>query len=128
MIETAAHESRRRMAKVAIQSSRHMIRRLAPGRHPMAELTAIHEAGVIENCTGESAGAMAYAAILIGNDMPGSLASGKHTVVTRLTIVNDASVIKGRRQESGRQVALAAVRIGRHVIARLATGRAAIVA
>ena len=105
-----------------------MILCLARGCHAMAGLTIIHDTGVIENRTGESAGGMAYAAILIGSNMPTRLALGKHTVVTRLTVVNDPNVIKRRRQESSRYMALTAICIGRYVIARLATGKASVVA
>jgi len=105
-----------------------MILRLTRGRNTVAVLAIFHNAGVIENSAGEFAGGMAYTAILIGNNMPGSLALGKHTVVTRLTVVNDPNVFKRRRQESGRYVALTAIRICRYVIARLANGNATVVA
>ena len=128
MIEGAAQESRRRMAEVAIQAGGHMIRRLAPGRHTMAGLAIVHDAGVIEHRAGEPAGGMADAAILIGDNMPGSLTLGKHTIVTGLTVVDYPDVIKRSRQKSGRYVALTAICIGRYMIAELADGNAAVVA
>lgn len=128
MIESAAHESCRGMTEVTIQGGSHMILRLARGRHAMAGLAVIHDAGVIENRTGESAGGMAHTAILFSRNMIGTLAFGKDTVVTRLAVIHDANVIKGRGQESGRYVAITAIRIGRNVIAGFAAGYVTVVA
>lgn len=96
MIESAALESRRRMTEVAIQGGSHMILCLAGSRYAMAGLAIVGDAAVIENHAGEFAGGMARTTILIGNDMPVTLALGKHAVVTRLTVVDDPNVIKGR--------------------------------
>ena len=96
MIEGATHESRRRMAEVAIQGGRYMILRLTRGRHSVAGLTIIHNAGVIENRASESSGGMTYTAILISDNMPITLTLSKHTVVTRLTVINDPNVIECR--------------------------------
>lgn len=96
VIEIAAHESRCRMAEVAIQGCSYMILRLTRGRHAMAGLAIIHNTAVIENRAGESASGMAHTAILIGSDMPVTLALGKHAIVARLAVINNPNMIKGR--------------------------------
>jgi hypothetical protein len=128
MIERATHKSCRRMAEVAIQGGRHMILCFTLGSHAVAGLAIVHDAGVIESRAVESVGGMAHTAILVGDDMPVTLAFGKHTIVTGLTVIHDANVIKGCRQESGRYMALTAILVGRNVIVSFATGYVAIVA
>lgn len=117
MIEISAHESCCRMTKVAIQGGRRMILCLACGCHTVAGLAIIHDPGMVESCADKPTGSVAYAAILVGFNMPATLASGKHTVVARLTVVNNPNMIKCRWHESSRHVALTAICISRYVIA-----------
>ncbi len=116
------------MAEVAIQGGRHMILRLASGCHTVAGLAIIHDPGMVESRAGEPTGRVAYAAILVGFNMPATLALGKHAVVARLTVVNNPNMIKCRGQESGRHVALTAICISRYVIALFACSNVAVVA